>query len=480
MKVRIVIKEKLRLVRNGVSWSRLFAKNKQPTSKEISGWQTQAKRGSRIIMLIQSQVDLRAAVKGSNVGFEVPVTGETATDEDATLIKSDGGWVPDENLKEEIRCAILGDRELRSFQEEIDKKVYRLDDEHDMLGSKISEVEDRFQVMEIAGNHGKSPRQAELEKELEVFYERQKAIKHAIKDERIKLYFQYRRHQLRMGDLMLQFAEVLPVDEPLPAGEEESLGHFEVPEVSSASVATIEIGEEGQGGHAEGSLRSSSHDASLPPTPTLKHKPALSDIRRASASSTEKVDHEIRKWKEKKELDDEYHRARNRLIIMSRSFDQWEDDYDTAKLQREQKIAHGEAVVPQEEFDHEMLREQARRTREVIASEEALEIAKATAIAGGVQVSGSDVESGFVDDVDDGYALSSEQEVIASFDRSFVDRWMEATPDGADHDIAPEEPELDAWGADEDDMWDSWSVCEDEKRKKRILDWQLMCAKLKK
>ncbi|KAK4549446.1 hypothetical protein LTR36_006443 [Oleoguttula mirabilis] len=131
------------------------------------------------------------------------------------------------------------------------------------------------------------------------------------------------------------------------------------------------------------------------------------------------------------------------------------------------------------------VRDTQELTRHVANAEKAYEVAKAVAISNGVQLPGSDVHSGFIDDVDDRYRVSLEQEMRATVDDARVLKWLQQVLDlgedelqGAEEQgVAPADGvELDDWDAKTVEISDSSSMVAEGFARKKIDSWRATCA----
>ena len=115
-------------------------------------------------------------------------------------------------------------------------------------------------------------------------------------------------------------------------------------------------------------------------------------------------------------------------------------------------------------------------TGELVEAEADLESALAHGKALGIIVNDYDQESGFVDDVNDGYAASEVAAFTADLDRTFINAWNEDVSNSED---------LKSQGSEEPDEWEAESVgisdsisCVDYSRNRRRIDrWRKICEK---
>jgi hypothetical protein len=115
-------------------------------------------------------------------------------------------------------------------------------------------------------------------------------------------------------------------------------------------------------------------------------------------------------------------------------------------------------------------------TRELIEAEAALEQAKYAAVEGGADIGGDDQMSCFLDDVDDGYTLSFEQDMIIGAPEQQIHDWLADVPEDAGPDTN-DSPEIDDWHMREVEWSDSVSMLEwDSEKRKRIDKWETIAG----
>jgi sugar phosphate isomerase/epimerase len=132
----------------------------------------------------------------------------------------------------------------------------------------------------------------------------------------------------------------------------------------------------------------------------------------------------------------------------------------------------GRSEETQSQFDLRMLELLVRGfTRDLIEAEQSFaEVREALATAG-IQVPGSDVESGFVDHQDDGYRLSREQEKIQMCDTAAIRRWLERlTGDSTWADRS--DVDIDKWDCSSVGFCDSMSMKAVGRWRRKIDEWQ--------
>ena len=176
---------------------------------------------------------------------------------------------------------------------------------------------------------------------------------------------------------------------------------------------------------------------------------------------------------------------RARLCAAEARLDNREDCFDQQADERHRKIAAGEEVETQTEFDLRQFRDTQLYTHNIIEAEAAYDKAKAAAVAGGVQVPGSEIESGFVDDPADGYKASSEDDTDAPTDPAAILSWMFGLPEDntwetseAPERVETKQEQVDSagWDAESIEIWDSRSMVAEDPWRRRIDKWRSTCG----
>ena len=186
-----------------------------------------------------------------------------------------------------------------------------------------------------------------------------------------------------------------------------------------------------------------------------------------------------------------YHARVMRKLLDSVTYDldNREEEFDRQAIEHDCKAQAGEKVVTHTELDLHFFRETQRLTRRVIELEEQYEMAKADAVAAGVPLPWSDIESGFVDDANDGYRLSFEQDMQEGLDRRRIFVWLQgmeeagasAIPNTMDADRRVDLPDEDIsiWGdAESVEICDSLSMRAEGSWRKRIDRWKAKCCEM--
>ncbi|KAI7184737.1 hypothetical protein KC363_g7552 [Hortaea werneckii] len=168
-----------------------------------------------------------------------------------------------------------------------------------------------------------------------------------------------------------------------------------------------------------------------------------------------------------------YESAMTRLRAMQRDFDDREERFEQEAWDRMERQAAGEKVESDLAFDHRQIQKTRELARRLTEAEDLVEAAKTNAVAMGVQIPSSGIESGFVDDVDDGYRISSEVREAASVDKDSIARWMTEIPEedfGGLTDV-----DLDDWDCRSVAISESGSMVAEGSDRRRIDKWRSMC-----
>ncbi|EME81338.1 uncharacterized protein MYCFIDRAFT_176623 [Pseudocercospora fijiensis CIRAD86] len=145
---------------------------------------------------------------------------------------------------------------------------------------------------------------------------------------------------------------------------------------------------------AKSSVRPSNHTST---SPDLERTPDSPEVR----SSPEKLRYDFQMYKT--QLEDAQDLLWNR-----------EEHFDRERQARDERLRAGQKVKTVAEIDIDELQETQRLTRWLIQAEEEYYNAKSALLEAGVQPTGSDVESDFVDDADDSYRRSMEKDFIVT------------------------------------------------------------------
>ncbi|KAK5700416.1 hypothetical protein LTR17_022949 [Elasticomyces elasticus] len=350
--------------------------------------------------------------------------------------------VPNSRLMKAMQVAICGNRAAQHGEELIRNKMGKLIQQIWDLDEQIEDMESRVAVPmrphAVDGEVEISPQEklAALVKQRAEVGEAHKACQQAIKDK-------YRGQHENVQDILYEFeqmfvgAGLLKEDTPQDLDEVQNVDELAIGEAKTDSklgVATaISSGEEPE--------------------------PGPDEVRRAEA----------------KRLIDDYQFSVRDFHFAEKNFDSREEHFEDDEDERKQKQKAGDTVETTTVFHRGQLEQTRLLTRQLIEAENKVAAAKAAAVAAGVQVQGSDVESGFVDDVDDGYIISSEDDEEEDVDRSAIEAWMELVPE-CDTDEMPE-VDIDDWDAKSMGISDSMSMVAEDGERRRIDKWWAMCER---
>ncbi|KAI6790084.1 hypothetical protein KC361_g8141 [Hortaea werneckii] len=168
-----------------------------------------------------------------------------------------------------------------------------------------------------------------------------------------------------------------------------------------------------------------------------------------------------------------YESAMTRLRAMQRDFDDREERFEQEAWDRMERQGAGEEVESDLAFDHRQIQKTRELAHRLTEAEDLVEAAKTHAVAMGVQIPASEIESGFVDDVDDGYRISSEVREAASVDEDSIAKWMTEIPEenfGGMTDV-----DLDDWDCRSVAISESGSMVAEGSDRRIIDKWRSMC-----
>ncbi|KAI7351040.1 hypothetical protein KC320_g5226 [Hortaea werneckii] len=158
-----------------------------------------------------------------------------------------------------------------------------------------------------------------------------------------------------------------------------------------------------------------------------------------------------------------------------------QDAFDSREMRREQEWQanveagiRGEEVqdATPEDFDDRWLRHTQELTREVIDAEAEVAEAKRAALEAGIGVANDEADSGFLDDVEDGYRLSKEQELVDTAAGSTVKGWLDRLPsDKLDSPGFRSDADIDEWETRTVGISDSVSLVAEGSVRRRIDKW---------
>ncbi|CAK3956233.1 Hypothetical predicted protein [Lecanosticta acicola] len=165
-------------------------------------------------------------------------------------------------------------------------------------------------------------------------------------------------------------------------------------------------------------------------------------------------------------------------------FDMRHDVFEEEREENDRAEECGEDFESALALDLRHLQVTQRLTRAVALAEEDLMRAKQAVLAADIAVPGSDLESGFKDDVNDGYRVSLEQEMMdKSVDKPRLRKWLAGIPDfqvGAG-DSVPEklladEAAFQDWDAASVEIWESVSLVAEGSDRRRIDQWRELAS----
>ncbi|GAB1743038.1 hypothetical protein NU219Hw_g8734t1 [Hortaea werneckii] len=158
-----------------------------------------------------------------------------------------------------------------------------------------------------------------------------------------------------------------------------------------------------------------------------------------------------------------------------------QDAFDSREMRREQEWQanvdagiRGEVVrdATPEDFDARWLKHVQELTREFIDAEAEVAGAKEAALEAGIAVANDEADSGFLDDVEDGYLLSKEQEAVDTAAGSTVKGWLDRLPsDKLDSPGFRSDADVDDWETRTVGISDSVSLVAEGSVRRRIDKW---------
>ncbi|CAK3956099.1 Hypothetical predicted protein [Lecanosticta acicola] len=365
--------------------------------------------------------------------------------------------VPNAEFLAEMRTAVLEHRKMTSVEEDFNEELEGWKAGYDQLELQIAEV-----AWQIAEAEAKTQQESQEEKfggeaidlmreEMQKLHRERQAVLDRRDASRTKMHAQYedlRRKQF----LFFHLLEELLVEDPNEAARQS--------DPSNSKLA--------------------------PATPHALHGPEGEAQQFEDIGPTEQL-HQS----EDKKVKELFHLING----LARCVEQAEYDLDHrhetfARLQeeRKRKAEFGDPVQSLPEFELFQVTETQRLTRALIDAEAQYQDAKQAAIDAGIQPPGSEIESGFVSDIDDGYRESEEREISETVDKARVYRWRVDTNASVDHrprehpyDLASTELEFRAanisfhprdWRPREVEMWESASMLAQGPARRRIDKWR--------
>jgi len=168
-------------------------------------------------------------------------------------------------------------------------------------------------------------------------------------------------------------------------------------------------------------------------------------------------------------------------------------EFEQLAEQRQQKeLTAGEGAETSTAFGRRLFDLTRSYTQDIATAEAKVEAAKTAAIAAGVQLEGSDIDSRFLDDVNDGYRVSYDEAMMSLTNPGSVEKWLAGVPDAEVQDDAPEtsdtavesagpvdgidDVESDGWEAASVQICDSASLVAEGRWRQKIDGWREKCA----
>lgn len=173
-----------------------------------------------------------------------------------------------------------------------------------------------------------------------------------------------------------------------------------------------------------------------------------------------------------------YESSMTRLRVMQQDFNGREKRFEREAWERMERQAAGEDVESDLTFDHRQIHKTRELANRLTEAENLVEAAKTDAVAMGVQIPASDIESGFVDDVDDGYRISSEAREAATVDKGSIAKWMAEIPEEDFEGMT--DVDLDDWDCRSVAISESGSMVAEGSDRRRIDKWRSMCEATKR
>ncbi|KAK5724461.1 hypothetical protein LTR15_004506 [Elasticomyces elasticus] len=374
--------------------------------------------------------------------------------------------LPSQSTAEMLQKAVLEDRHLRQAEEHAGEELGVLTEAVDHVRMEIEEVEDALDEAMQRIDVEASAEIDELNTKLDRLRQKEASIVEKQKscNQTLEAGYSSQRHSVHL--LLSEFEQVLLAGrmiKPEDAGD-----HGASMNGGGASAVSILSIERGRGFISATASQTESIKAHSHP---LRRRSAITDLQAASDDGVPEEERAANA--ERDHLIGEFQSQQARLRVMEAAFEEREDRFEKEAAEREEKIKAGEEVESTLAFDHGQLHTTRRLARQFIEAEEAVEAAKAAAVAAGVQVPGSDIDSGFVDDVGDGYLISSEDEYANTVDRKRIEAWLGLVPECDTDDIS--EVDIDDWDTRSAGMSDSLSMVADGAERRRIDKWRAVC-----
>ncbi|KXT09149.1 hypothetical protein AC579_7291 [Pseudocercospora musae] len=172
---------------------------------------------------------------------------------------------------------------------------------------------------------------------------------------------------------------------------------------------------------------------------------------------------------------------RQQLDAATELFELREMQFDEELQEHNDRVLAGSDVESLSGIELRQLQKSRELTRALIEAEGEFDLAKAALLNAGIQLPGSDLASGFVDDIDDGYRISTERDWVVNLDSNRIHRWLgeiadETQLESSESDDNSHIKESDPWSAREVEICDSWSIVADGAQRRRIDKWRALAA----
>ncbi|KAK6425348.1 hypothetical protein LTR81_002376 [Elasticomyces elasticus] len=367
--------------------------------------------------------------------------------------------LPNQSTAEMLQKAVLENRHLRKAEERADEELGALNEAVEYVRMDMEEVEDALDETVQRTDAEAVTEVEELNSKLERLRQKEASIVEKQKDcnQTLEAGYSAQRHSVHL--LLSEFEQVLLAGRMIKPEDADLL--------DNSSRISAERGPDFGSATATqtGSTKAHSHP--------LRRRSAITDLQAASDDGVPEEERIANA--ERDHLIGEFQSQQARLRVMEAAFEEREDRFEKEAAEREDKIKAGKEVESSLAFDHGQLHTTRRLARQFIEAEEGVEAAKAAAVAAGVQVPGSDIESGFVDDVEDGYLISSEDEYADTVDRKRIEAWLGLVPECDTDEIS--EVDIDDWDTRSAGMSDSLSMVADGAERRRIDKWRAVCER---
>lgn len=397
---------------------------------------------------------------------------------------------PTSSLMEKLQLAVLDRRELVNAQQEAEARLADLDQDFRHLRRDIHHVE--FDIAEIEAEDSEHEQAGLDEMRIQALHLRQEQtdIDSERKDIKRRLDELFESHRAQQHDLFADldslFVNCNLLEPAASSGDD-----------AAASILGDGRPEQTRSNSSTSGPSANAEDAGSFPTGNdhivLHRKSRVDDLRSAAIPSRcLKQALRLQEPDPKELLLHQYRTKRTQLNLAERAFDARGDKVDQEAEERNRRLAAGEETESDTAFDIRQLESTRRLTHALIEAEAAYEKLKTEAVADGLQLEDSDLESGFVDDVEDGYRISIEEELCASVDPARALYWLQGIPEdtpsmledlsmAGSGTLGTEELcdiEADNWDAKTVEIADSRSMVAVGRARTRIEKWRATCASM--